>query len=184
MTRPQEWKRIDSENVADCRIFKVRRDLSKNVVTGQTAQFFVIENPDWINVIPVTPDREVVLIEQFRHGIQEFTLEIPGGMVDRGESPLIAASRELTEETGYVSSDLIQMGKSRPNPAIQDNWIYHFLAPDCRYTGQANFDEHESIVTKLVPLKEIPEMITNGEIGHSLVVAAFHYLGNLQIYEG
>lgn len=167
------WETVESKEIADCRVFKVREDLTRNGT--KTGKFYVIENPDWVNVIAVTKDSEVVLIEQFRHGIGEIILEIPGGMIDGGESPETAARRELLEETGYSAEKFIFLGKSRPNPAINNNWLYHFAALNAEKTEDVKFDEHESVVTKLYPLDKIPSQIKTGEITHSLVLAAFHY---------
>lgn len=178
--KPETWKRIRSESVADCRVFNVRRDFSRRDSDSKEATFFVVENPDWVNVIPVTKTGEVILIEQFRHGAEEIVLEIPGGMVDEGESHTVTAARELLEETGYAPAEIVPLGKSRPNPAIQNNWIYHYLALDCEKTGETSFDEHESITVRFSPLADIPKMIAGGEITHSLVIAAF-YLFNLEI---
>jgi ADP-ribose pyrophosphatase len=169
------WQRIRSENVADCKIFKVRRDYSVRENEDKEHPFYCIENPEWVNIIPVTKSGEVVLIEQYRHGIEEITLEIPGGMVDDGEDAKVAADRELVEETGYVPRETIFLGKSRSNPAIQDNWVYHYLALDCEKTHEVKFDSTEHAVTKLVDLSEITQLIKSGEITHSLVIAAFHW---------
>ena len=169
----ETWETIESKEIADCRVFKVREDLMRN--GAQKSSFYIIENPDWVNVVALTKDYDVVLIEQFRHGIKEVILEIPGGMIDDGEEPETAARRELVEETGYTAKEFVFLGKSRPNPAIQNNWIYHFAALDAEKTREAEFDEHESIVTKLCPVMAIPNLIQSGEITHSLVLAAFQY---------
>jgi len=177
MTKNLEtWKRKSSKKVADCRVFNVREDFCERESDGLEHSFFVIENPDWVNIIALTKENEVVLIEQFRHGIEEIILEIPGGMIDKNEKPETAARRELLEETGYSSDEFIFLGKSRPNPAIQDNWIYHFAAVNAEKIEEVNFDEHESVITKLLPFKDVKKLISDGNITHSLVVSAFYFL--------
>ena len=171
------WRRERSEEVADCRVFKVRRDYSADPRDGSVHDFYVIEAPDWINVIPLTAGGEVVLIEQYRHGTEEVSLEIPGGMVDAGESPKEAAARELLEETGYEASEVIVLGKTRPNPAIQNNWIHTFLARGVERKGEPRNDGTEHTVVRLAPLEQIPSLIAAGKITHSLVVVGFHWLG-------
>lgn len=172
-TEVETWETVESKEIADCRIFKVREDSMQS--GDKKGSFFIIENPDWVNVIAITKDSEIVLIEQFRHGIGETVLEIPGGMVDDGEEAEPAARRELLEETGYSAKDFVYLGKSRPNPAINDNWLYHYAAFNAEKIEDVKFDEHESVVTRLCPLKSIPELIKTGEITHSLVLAAFYY---------
>lgn len=168
------WKIKESKRISDCRVFSVREDVSEREETGETATFYVIENRDWVNIIPVTESGQVVLIEQFRHGIGQVTLEIPGGIVDKGETPDECARRELKEETGFVAGKMVYLGQSRPNPAIQTNWIFHFAALECEKIHDPEFDEHESISNRLVGLDEIPGLIESGEITHSLVIAGFH----------
>ena len=172
--KPDTWTRKHSKTVADCRVFKVREDFCERDSDKSEATFFVIENPHWVNVIALTKDEKVVLIEQFRHGSEEIILEIPGGLIDGDEDTATAAKRELVEETGYSSDEMVYLGKSRPNPAIQNNWIYHYAAMNCEKTADTSFDEHESVVTKLISLAEIPGLIESERITHSLVLAAFY----------
>lgn len=174
------WKRNESKEIADCRVFRVREDFCETENAAKKSSFFVIENPDWVNIIAITKKAEVVLIEQFRHGISETILEIPGGMIDGVEEPLFAAKRELLEETGFVSKNWISLGKSFPNPAIQNNTIFHFLALDAEKTEQTKFDEHESVLTKLVDFEKIEKLIEDEIISHSLVLTAFHRLSIFQ----
>ena len=179
--KPETWKITSSRQIADCRVFKVREDFCRRDTDDKESTFFVIESPDWVNVIGLTKDKQVILIEQFRHGAEEIITEIPGGMIDDGEEPETAARRELLEETGYSAEKLIYLGKTHPNPAIQNNLIYHFLAADCEKTGDTSFDEHESVVTKLFSMDEVDKLIADGKMTHSLAITAFYLMRLAQI---
>ena len=175
------WKVVNSDHLADCRVFQVRHDRSIDPRSGREHDFFVIEAPDWINIIPLTTDHQVVMIEQYRHGTNQVTLEIPGGMVDEGESAIEAAGRELLEETGYQAHDIERLGKTRPNPAIQNNWLHSFLARDVKFVEEPTFAGTEHTTVRLVPLADVPALIANGTIDHALVVVAFHRLSLLKM---
>ncbi|HUF04498.1 MAG TPA: NUDIX hydrolase [Aridibacter sp.] len=175
---PDKWRVTSREKIADCRVFEVSARKSVDG-DGREGTFYVIESPDWVNVIPVTENGRIVLVEQFRHGTEELTLEIPGGMVDEGETPAECASRELTEETGYVAGELVYLGKSRPNPAIQNNWIHHFAALGCAKDGEQSFDEHEKIAVREVDAEDLDRLIENSVITHSLVLAGILWFKGL-----
>lgn len=162
--------------VADCRVFRVRRDRSRDPQRDREHDFYVLEAPDWINVIPLTKEGEVVLIEQYRHGTSELSLEIPGGMVDDDENPRDTAARELLEETGYEATEIVELGRTRPNPAIQNNWIHTYLARNVVRRGEPKNEGTERTVVRLVSLERIQSLIADGAITHSLVVAGFHLL--------
>src|SRR5262249_3065264 len=123
------WEVLNSEIMYRCRIFSVRRDHSRSLQSGQTHEFHVLETGDWVTVVPITADREVVMVRQFRHGIREVTLEVPAGMIDATDaSAAAAAQRELREETGYAGGRLAPLGIVHPNPAILNNRCHMFVA--------------------------------------------------------
>ena len=178
------WTLLGSRRGSDHRVFRVREDRYRIEPEGAEREFVVLEGPDWINVIPVTDEEQVVLIRQFRHGVREVTLEIPGGMANPGEAPADAAAREMLEETGYRARRIVQLGYVWPNPAIQDNSCYFFLAEGARRVAEPTPDPGERIEVVLRPLAEIPAMIRAGEIRHALVVAAFGVAGVLSGADG
>lgn len=132
----------------------------------------MLDAPDWVNVIALTPKKEVILVEQYRFGTERPSLEIPGGVCDRGESPLEAARRELEEETGYTSARWSSLGQVSANPAIQNNYNHFFVAEECSPVGETNFDRHERIIVHKVPFEQFLDLIREGVVDHSLMVAA------------
>ena len=171
---PKAWKRISSRINESDGIFNLRIDRALSPRTGQEHDFYVLESRDWVNVIPITEKREVVLIQQYRHGIRGITLEIPGGIVEPHDSPEETARRELLEETGYGGSEMVLLGHVRPNPAFLNNRCYSYIARDVVLEREQDLDEKEDIGVVLRPLDDIPGLIRNGTITHSLVVAAFY----------
>lgn len=168
------WKLISSNRNESFRIFNLRTDRAVSPRTNKEHEFYILESKDWVNVIPLTRNEEVVLIRQYRHGIQRVTLEIPGGIVEKGDSPEKTAQKELREETGYSASEMILMGSVHANPAFLNNRCYTYLAKDVYIAGERELDEREDIETVIKPLKEIPGLIMKGEITHSLVLVAFY----------
>ncbi len=156
-------------------VFSVRTHVAANPRTGAARTFHVIDSPGWINVVALTSQGDVVLVRQFRHGNEEVTTELPGGLVDPGESPLEAAKRELEEETGYVSAHWEALGVLDPNPAIQSNQCSVFLALEAEKVSALALDDGEHIEVVTRPLDEVPGMIRSREITHSLVIAAFFF---------
>ena len=168
------WKVVSSERDSSYHVFSLRTDRAVSPRTGEEHRFFVLESSSWINVIPLTPQNEVVMVRQYRHGTREVTLEIPGGLVETHETPEDSAERELYEETGYKAGRMVSLGTVHPNPAIQNNECYTFLAHDVFLAGKQQQDEKEDIEVLLRPLEEIPDLIRKREITHSLVLAAFY----------
>jgi 8-oxo-dGTP pyrophosphatase MutT (NUDIX family) len=169
------WQIESTETVLNHSILKVEK--SQRRLGGGTAhQYIVLRSPDWVNVVPLTSKGEVVLIRQWRHGIEQPTLEIPGGLVDPGETPAEAAARELAEETGYRPGRLEFLGWVSPNPALFNNRCHTFLALEAEIAGPPQTEETEQIEVITCPASELPRMVRDGEINHSLVVSALAYL--------
>ncbi|HEU20429.1 MAG TPA: NUDIX hydrolase [Deltaproteobacteria bacterium] len=173
---PEPWKVTASHCNSSYRVFNIRTDRARSPRTGLDHHFHVLESPPWVNVIPLTRQNEVVMIRQYRHGIQNVTLEIPGGLVEPGDTPEGAAKRELREETGYEGSEVILLGMVHPNPAIQNNDCYTYLIRNAVLAGRQEQDDKEDIEVVLHPLAEISCLIRENVITHSLVIAAFYRL--------
>jgi 8-oxo-dGTP pyrophosphatase MutT (NUDIX family) len=171
------WPLIQSTPSGDFRIFKIRTDRRRSPRTDVDHDFLVIDCPNWVNVIALTPDEELVMIEQFRAGTDSIELEIPGGLIDSTDAdPVAAGVRELREETGFEGECAKILGEIRPNPAIMSNTCYTILVQDCRLSAPTEFDPGEDLVTRLVPLDQLNSLVTGGMIGHSLVTVALYYL--------
>ncbi len=175
MSPPKPWKVVASKLERRFRIFNIRTDASVSPRTGRTHEFFILESAPWVNVIPLTAKEEVVLVRQYRHGIRQNTLEIPGGLVDPGDTPDRAALRELREETGYSGSDPRHIGAVHPNPAILDNVCHTYVVSDVQPNHSQAMDDREDIEVLLRPLADIPGLIADGSIDHALVLCAFLY---------
>lgn len=170
------WPCIRSQSVQSFRVFSIRRDTAVSPRSEIAHDFYVIETQDWVNIIPLTSDQRVVMIKQYRHGSREVTLEIPGGLVDSGETPRYAATRELLEETGYEADEVAEIGVSNPNPAIFNNRCYTFVGRNATKIRDPIPDQTEDIEVALIPLTDIPEWIRRGKINHAIVISAFYWL--------
>lgn len=169
------WKILSSTKDLSLRIFDLTINQAISPRTGKTHKFYILESSAWVNIIPLTPKQEVVMVRQFRHGIQANTLEIPGGLVENKDTPQQAALRELREETGYSGQKIEFLGKVHPNPAFLNNECYTYLINDVQHLYAQDLDPKEDIEVELHSLDQISEMIKTGVISHSLVIAAFAF---------
>ncbi|HKK71252.1 MAG TPA: NUDIX hydrolase [Candidatus Krumholzibacteria bacterium] len=172
----QKWERLSQETVARTRIFDLTLQMMRNPRNGVVRDINLLETRDWVNVVAVTTGHELVLVEQYRHGIDDVTLEIPGGIVDPGEDPRDTAVRELREETGYEGTHVTSLGAVQPNPAILGNLCHTYLVEECRSAHDLELDVGEDIEVQTMPVGEIPGAIASGRIRHALVVCGIWWL--------
>ena len=170
----QPWPLKGSEITADFKIFKVRSDQRTSPRTGDDHSFFVIESVDWCNVVALTANDELVMVEQYRQGTNLIELELPGGMIDPGETPAETAPRELQEETGYAGDAPEPVGFVFANPAIMNNKVHTVMIRNAQLEHETDLDDGEDVAARLVPLTDIPGLIADGTISHSLMVAALY----------
>ncbi len=171
------WKVLKSTEIFKSSFFRFRRDECELPDGRVMPNYYVMEFPDWVNVVPVTDDGRIVLVEQYRHALGKNVLEIPGGSTNPGENedPKKAALRELLEETGYVPDDVRLIGVHNPNPAMQNNRMHTFIAFGCKKMHEPDPDPFEDLRTVLLPVHEVIEKVLSGEINHSIVVSSLFY---------
>lgn len=175
------WTLLGSRYVRDYRVLRVREDRYRFEPSGDETDFVVCESADWVLVIPFTADGQVVLVRQYRHGIRQVVLEVPGGIVDGKESPEETAARELQEETGYVAENIRMIGRLVPNPALNDAHCHVAVAIGCRLAADPSPDPWEKIEVALYPQDQIRSLVRSGDLCHAQVIAAFALL---EIAEG
>lgn len=171
------WRRVSKEKVFKTPIFDLNCEKSECLRTGVMQNFFYINCADWVNIIALTPERELVMIRQYRHGSDCTELEIPGGGLDKKDSdPVVGGARELFEETGYRGKNGRVIGQVCPNPAIQGNTCYTVMFDDCEQISAPELEDTEVIETILIPENDLRQLITSGAIRHGLVLNALHFL--------
>ncbi len=165
------WQILDSSYPFTCPWLKVRKDVVKLPNGIVVPDFYVTELPDWVNVIAITTNGKFIIEEQYRHGIQKVCFELPAGEVEQGEDPLIAAQRELKEETGYTGGEWKAFGTSAPNASGCSNTCHSFLAIGVERKTEPKQEPTEDIKIHLVTKEEIKEMLLDGRISEGVMQA-------------
>ncbi len=146
--------------------------------SGKQKDFYFFDFPDWVNVVALTTERDMIMIKQFRYGSDRMEIEIPGGMINDGEDPLAAGCRELLEETGYTGTHARIIGKVCPNPAIQSNYCYTVVVENAVKVAEPSMDEMEDIECFLKSELQVMELIATGSLNHGLVLNALMFYLN------
>lgn len=170
--KPQRWEKLGHTVQAHTRIFDVQSVRYRHPGRKTERDFFVIDAPDWVNVVALTPDHQLVLVRQFRFGTDEFSLEIPGGVIDAGEDPVAAGLRELREESGYSGTRARLLGSVHPNPAMQNNRCHLVLVEEARRRDDLEWDDDEEFEIATLPVDEVYALAYTGGITHAMVMDA------------
>jgi len=177
---PARWKKGEEHALLKTRVLEVWSRHYTHPGRGAGRDFVVVKAPDWVNVLALTPDGKLVLVRQFRHGIDDLSLEVPGGVVEAGEDPVAAGVRELQEETGYAGHGARLLASVHPNPAIQNNHCKVVLIEGVVPSGTTDWDPDEEIEVVVLPVEEVLAAARSGKITHSLTLVALFHLEGLR----
>lgn len=165
------WRILDSEYILKTRWLTVRKDYVRMPTGVEMEDYYVLEYPDWINVIAITTDGKFVVEQQYRHGTQSVDYELCAGTFEKTETALEAAQRELLEETGYAGGKWTLYCESAPNPAAMTNMNHTFLAEGVKYTGSRHLEKTEDINILLLSYDELKQLVKEGKIKQGQMLA-------------
>ncbi len=174
-----KWKILSSEYLIKRPWLTARRDCVELPDGRQNPEYYVLEYPDWVNVIAITDESEagdaagakMVMIRQYRHGLGKTCYELPCGVIEPGEEPLAAARRELQEETGYGEGEWEHYMTLSGNPSTTNNLTHTFIARGVRKISEQNLDSTEDISVHILPLGTVKELLDNNHMLQALMAA-------------
>lgn len=173
MTDPKPWLVESSQYVYDRRPYMVMREDSVLLPNGaRIPDYFIFEYPEWVSVLAVTTDGDFVLIRQYRHGIAQVHYELVAGVVDPQEPLLVAAQRELLEESGYGGGEWQPWLRVCANPGTHTNWCHIFLATGVERLEGQQLDHTEDIAVQVLPRDAVREMLDSGGVAQAIHMAA------------
>ncbi|MEL7220072.1 MAG: NUDIX hydrolase [Bacteroidota bacterium] len=168
----QVWQCLRSEEGPDLKLFRTRFDWMRNPRNGHEEKMVVLEGADAVQVVAESDEAQILLVRQYRFGIGAYIYELPGGLIDEGETPAEAASRELREETGFASDDWKPMGRQAANPVFMDAYVYHFAARGLSRVGEQLLDPSEAVTMEWVDREEVKKWLLAGQFQHPHTVCA------------
>jgi 8-oxo-dGTP pyrophosphatase MutT (NUDIX family) len=181
MSTPKPWKVIRSEPGPHLVLFQTRYDWVQNPRNAKPMKAVILECPDWVNVVALTPQKKILVVRQYRFGVRKTTTEIPAGIMNSGETPEQAALRELREETGYTAASWKYIGWVETNPAFLNNVCHQWLALDVVKTSTPELDDGEEISVTELSLEEVRSEIDQGRLRNSLSVLSLARVFDLRM---
>ena len=175
-----KWKVVSSEKLFSAPWLNVRKDVCELPDGRKHNDYYILEYPDWATAFALTEDNEVVMVRQYRHGLGVISTELPGGVMDKDETPQQAITRELKEETGYEFSSVEYLGKVSPNPATSTNYMHMFLMKGGKKVSEQKLDATEDVEVLIHTIDEVKQMMKENKIVQSLhCTTAFYALNKL-----
>lgn len=175
MSDKKVWKTLGKKEIFKCPFFTLFSEKCETFQNKVLDNYYRMELGNWVQVVVETEDDQILLIRQYRHGDKTEHIEIVGGVCDPGEDPLDAAKRELLEEAGYASEHWVLLGSSKPNPAIQNNTMFSYLAKNARKVSEQNLDPYEDIEVFHIAKRDLKEYLLTGNVKHSLVLMSLYW---------
>lgn len=167
----KKWKTLSSEYLHRRPWLTVRKDVVQLPNGVIHDEYYVLEYPTWVNIIARTRDGKYVMVEQYRHGLQEIFTELVAGIAEPGEEPIEAARRELLEETGYGNGEWRLNMVICANPGSQNNLTYSFIADGVEKISEQHLDTTEDVEVKLLDESEVIDLISSDKMKQSLMAA-------------
>ena len=170
-TDERKWEILSTEYLIRRPWLTARRDHVKLPTGVENPEFYVLEYPDWVNVIAITKEGEFVMIRQYRHGLGETRYELCAGVSEEGEDPVESARRELYEETGHGGGEWQLWMTISANPSTTNNLTYCYLATGVERISSQHLEETEDITVHLLTEAEVKALLVNDEIRQALMAA-------------